>query len=97
MWAHDRNGEYQHPGDKWWVEIHGLPDPACRSSSPKSPRTRQTGRLGLDRRSKQPAPPCMIWASRAAFDVQFPYGPAAEEERGKGRVVRLRITAREDG
>jgi hypothetical protein len=98
MWAHDRNGQYQHPGDKWWVEIHGLPDPVVpvlvAEVAVDSPDGTHWGWIDNNR---QPARPCMIWASRAAFDVQFPYGPRAEEEAGKGRIVRLRITAREEG
>lgn len=35
--------------------------------------------------------PVMIQPHLALFKMQFPYGPEAEEERGKGRVVRLRI------
>lgn len=35
--------------------------------------------------------PRMIYGHPAAFRLCFPYGPAAEEAAGKGRVVRLRI------
>jgi len=27
MFAHERNGSFEHLGERWWVEIHGLPDP----------------------------------------------------------------------
>lgn len=30
------------------------------------------------------------------YSMQFPYGPKAEEERGRGRTVTLRITEDED-
>jgi hypothetical protein len=33
----------------------------------------------------------LTWPSRAQFEVCFPYGVKAEEERGKGRSVRLRV------
>ena len=33
--------------------------------------------------------PCMIRKSAIGFRAQFTYGPEAEQERGKGRVVRL--------
>ena len=37
----------------------------------------------------------MIWPSEAQFNVCFPYGPDVEEDRGKGRVLRLAITERQ--
>ena len=39
----------------------------------------------------------LVWPSRAQFDVCFLYGVKAEEERGKGRAVRLRVTEPETG
>jgi hypothetical protein len=35
--------------------------------------------------------PALIWPTRAQYDVCFTYGPAAEQDAGKGRTVRLRI------
>lgn len=35
--------------------------------------------------------PEMIQPHRSMFEVQFAYGPQAEEKAGKGRVVRLHI------
>jgi hypothetical protein len=101
MWAHDYHGQhqrsYQHIGEKWWVEIHGLPDPvvAVRVTEVETDSPDGTHWGWIDA-GKESGPPCMIWAHRGAFDMQFPYGTEAEQERGKGRVVRLRITARED-
>jgi hypothetical protein len=105
MWAHDCNGEYQHPGNKWWVEIHGLPDPVVPVTVTEVPDNAPDGTHWGWIESKQAAAvynraanprPCRIWAFRGAFDMQFPYRPAAEVAAGKGRVVRLRVTARED-
>lgn len=97
MWAHDCDGEYQHIGDKWWVEIHGLPDPvvpvAVTEVEADSPDGTHWG--WIDASGCDDGKPVMIWAFRGAFDAQFPYGPRAEVEAGRGRVVRLRITARE--
>jgi hypothetical protein len=102
MWAHDRNGEYQHPGEKWWVEFHGLRDPVVPVTvaevAPDSPDGTHWGWVDMRPVSGsevRDGVPCMIWAFRGAFDAQFPYGPDAEAEAGHGRVVRLRITPRE--
>ena len=99
MWAHDRNGEYQHLGDKWWVDIHGLPDPVVPVTVTEVPDDAPDGThwgwLDFQPPGQAAAPvPQMIWAFRGAFDAQFPYGPDAEVRAGKGRVVRLRITPR---
>lgn len=40
--------------------------------------------------------PTMIWPSRGQLDMCFPKGADPEVERGKGRVVRLRIEPREE-
>jgi hypothetical protein len=96
MWAHDRKGQYQNIGDKRWVELHGLPDPVvpvtvAEVAADAADGTHWGWIWAADRGSGRPV---MIWAFRGAFDVQFPYGPDAEAEAGKGRVVRLRITRR---
>jgi hypothetical protein len=97
MWAHDHRHGYQHIGEKWWVEIHGLPDPVVAvhvaEVAEDSPDGTHWG--WMDAR-KESEPPSMIWAFRGAFDACFPYGPDLEVEHGKGRIVRLRITAREE-
>jgi hypothetical protein len=36
--------------------------------------------------------PKMIWHRRGQFEMCFTYGSHAEVERGKGRVLRLRVT-----
>ena len=96
MWAHDRKGEYQNIGEKWWVELHGLPDPVVPVSvaevADNAPDATHWGWIWADHGTGRPE---MIWAFRGAFDAQFPYGPDAEVEAGEGRVVRLRITERE--
>lgn len=97
LWAHARKGSYQHIGDKWWVEIHGLPDPVVPVNVVLVDKDAADGTHwgwidATDRHGD--GRPVMIWTFRGAFDAQFPYGPEAEEKRGKGRVVRLRITER---
>lgn len=34
---------------------------------------------------------CMIWASKILLEICFPYGYRFEEERGKGKIVNLKI------
>ena len=102
MWAHHHRGEFQNIGDRWWVEIHYLPDPVVPVLVAEVPLDSAEGTHwgwidAPDQLSaREDGRPTMIWAFRCAFDAQFPYGPKAEEELGKGRVVRLRITAREE-
>ena len=98
MWAHERNGGYQNIGARWWVEIHGLPDPVVPVTVAEVEHGSADGTHWgwIDAGGRHEGRPVMIWAFRGAFKAQFPYGPEAEEERGKGRVVRLRITRRED-
>lgn len=38
--------------------------------------------------------PIMVYPHKTLFEVCFPYGYRAEEEKGKGHAVRLRIEAR---
>lgn len=35
--------------------------------------------------------PELIQPGRGMFSMQFPYGPEPEQDRGKGRIVRLRV------
>lgn len=101
MWAHDCTPKdrhaYQNIGERWWVEIHGLPDPVVPVLVAEVERDSPEGTHWgwIDASGRDAGKPVMIWAHRGAFDMQFPYGPKIEEEHGKGRVVRLRITARQ--
>lgn len=91
MFAHARNGSHEHLGERWWVELHGFPDPVVEVEAREVPRDSPDGTHWgwLDSGQQVPS---MIWAFRGAFDAQFPYGPEAEEKRGRGRVVRLKVT-----
>lgn len=100
MWAHERTlkdrTEYQNIGERWWVAIHGLPDPVVPVTVTEveqdSPEGTHWGWIEAEDRND--GKPVMIWAHRGAFDMQFPYGPKIEEDHGKGRIVRLQITPR---
>jgi hypothetical protein len=101
MWAHDRGGgRYDNPGEQWWTELHGLPYPVVpvlvTEVAGDDPGATHWGWIdSRESTSRLAGVPVMIWASKAAFDAQFPYGALAEVEAGKGQIVRLRITARE--
>jgi hypothetical protein len=100
MWAHDRGGRYDNPGEKWWVEIHGLPYPVVPVTVTEvagdAPDATHWGWMDAPgSTSRLAGVPCMIWASKASFGAQFPYGVADAVAAGQGYVVRLRITARE--
>lgn len=40
--------------------------------------------------------PIMIQPHETLFTMQFPYGPAVEEQRGKGRILRLHVERLDD-
>jgi hypothetical protein len=96
MWAHE-HGTYQNIGARWWVKIHGLPYPIVPVTVTEVGRDSPDGtHWGWIRGDRDGGRPVMIWAHWGAFGMQFPYGVTIEEERGTGRVVRLRITPRDD-
>ena len=41
---------------------------------------------------REPVEPVMVQGHKGIFDMQFPYAPEAEQERGHGDIVRLDIT-----
>ena len=106
MWAHQyKGGGLFNIGGRWWVEIHGLPDPVVpvlvTEVADDAPDATHWGWVesestaavyGREVRTR----PCMMWPHLTPFSMQFPYGPDAEVKAGKGRVVRLKITRRED-
>lgn len=94
MYAHrcdGRDGAYlAHLGERWWVEIHGLDEPIVpvevREVEDNDPAATHWGWLDAGKDT-----PVMIWHVRAAFNMCFPYGPQAEVDAGKGRIVRLAV------
>ena len=46
------------------------------------------GWLDVDRAGEAPT---MVQPHYGLYSMQFPYGPEAEEQRGRGRTVRLRV------
>lgn len=98
MYAHHHNDHYQHFGDQWWVELHGLPDPIHLVQVSVAPdgTSEEIAYWGWieaagQSRHRQDGRPGMIWRHRVAFDAQFTYGPDLEVGRGRGRVVLLLV------
>lgn len=91
MHAHDDGGTFFHTGDRRYVELHYLDLPIVVVTVAEVAHDDPAGTHWgwLDSNEDEP---CMIWPSRVQYDMCFPYGPAAEEEAGKGRTVRLAVT-----
>lgn len=83
----DRGG-YQYFGDPRYVELYGVvPVPVVVTEDPDG-----TYWGWLDARRDAPE---MIQPHPVLYQVQFPYGPDAEERAGRGRTLRLTVTAGE--
>lgn len=74
--------------NKWWVELHGK-DPIVivrlRERTNTDPPSNYWGWLDV----KHPNKFLFVWPSEAQLNMCFPYGPEAEEARGRGRKVNL--------
>lgn len=72
-----------------WVELHFLSHPIVkvrvRERQPSDPLSNYWGWLD----AANPAAYTMVWPSEVQLDMCFPYGPQAEEARGRGRKVNL--------
>lgn len=84
---------YQHFGDRRYTRAHGVEPVSVvvRESEDgsywgwiDSPETQARHRHPFDG-------PVMIQPHLSLFQMQFPYGPQAEVEAGKGRIVRLSV------
>lgn len=85
----EKAGVFMHFGHPRYVELYGCrPVPVAVAEDPEG---RYWGWLpagGGD--------PEMVQPHKGMFDVQFAYGPEAEERRGRGTVVRLTVEADPD-
>jgi hypothetical protein len=86
MYAHDYNGRLGTVGNLHYVKAHGLPQPIVPVEVAESEDGKFLGWIATG-----DGTPRMIQPDRL-FEMQFPYGSRAEEERGKGRVVRLSVS-----
>lgn len=88
MYAHEYPKGFMHIGSWKYVHLHMLADPIVEVVVREQEDGRYWGWMdsGKDR-------PTMIWPSEAQFRICFPYGPDAEEARGRGRILRLSVEA----
>lgn len=91
------NGRFYPVGSRAYVEAHCFDSPVLQVRVEEVAGDDETAtHWGWMRNASAHYPadsePHMIWASRAQFEMCFPYGSLAEVDRGKGRVLRLRVT-----
>jgi hypothetical protein len=92
MWAHRYDdGLLYNLGEKWWVEIHGLPKPIVevdvQEVAEDDPSATHWGWIDTKKTD-----PVMIYPRRGLLEMCFIYGSKVEIDRGKGRIVRLAVT-----
>lgn len=92
MYAHRYDsGDLHNLGERWWVEIHGLPDPIVEVDvievEADDPTATHWAWMDKDRNE-----PEMIYPRESLFSMCFPYDVQAEVDAGRGRVVRLAVT-----
>lgn len=90
MWAgiHERDATFVHIGARWYTEAYGHDDPVevTVTEHPDGPYW-----AWLDARHPDGDYPEMIQAYASLYGMQFPAGAALEEERGRGRTIRVTI------
>lgn len=108
LWACDHNGTPWHVGARRWVELHYSSDPVIPvlvEELDGSPIDPEATHYGWRDTGKSESPPCMIFPRVTAshlkphmlLDMCFAYGMDVEVKAGKGNMVALRITRREEG
>ena len=96
MWAHRyEDGLLYNVGSEQFVKYHGLKEPVVKVdvTEVEDGDPAATHWAWIDAKHTQPI---MVWPREGLFTMCFPYGPKREEERGKGRVVRLAVTPVEE-
>jgi hypothetical protein len=86
MWAHRCDNYYAHFGEREYVKLYGLDDPIVQVQLIEDPNGQYWGWIGAGNEV-----PEMIQPHYAPFQVQFHYGWQAEQDDGKGHVVRLAV------
>lgn len=95
MYAYLRDGKVSAIaiGPERYVRLHGLTWPIVQVTVREDPEGSYLG--WVDGFPGGTTEPRMI-QREALFDMQFPYGAKAEENAGKGRVVRLSVEVAPD-
>ena len=85
-------------GPRPYVALHGLGHPIVPVTVTEVPADDPTAtHWGWFDAEKTDTPEwALVWPSRAQFNVCFPYGVKAEEDKGRGRTARLRVTERQE-
>jgi hypothetical protein len=96
MWAHKvqtkYGTEFHHPGEKWWVKLHGLSEPIVPVIVTVSNQGTYYGWFDTEvENPPKDQTPSLIQPNKNLFDMCFPYKPEVEVERGKGHILRLHI------
>ncbi len=95
LFAHEERGRFCHVGSKRFVEAHGLDLPIHQVdvSIIAEGIGEKLAYYGWQDIGEYDKPPCMIFQHWVLFSICFPYGPKAEVELGRGRIVQLQIVA----
>lgn len=80
-------GTFEHIGERFYTKLYGHDDPIAVIVTEDVSGSYWGW---IDQKSPD-GPPEMIQSRKGFFDMQFTYGPEAEVERGRGRIVQLRI------
>ena len=88
--------EFMNFGDDWYVRLHG--DEPVLVELTEDPAGSYYGWIEADtpdtrRRGEFTGIPEMVQPHEGMFSLQFPYGPKAEVERGRGEIVRMSCRA----
>ncbi len=78
---------YAHFGSLNYVKLHGLSEPIVRVSLIEDENGEYYGWIPTGKDT-----PTMIWKSEVVFSICFPYGYKTEEQRGKGKAIRLLVS-----
>ncbi|MFG3710947.1 hypothetical protein [Micromonospora sp. NPDC047730] len=81
--------EFMNFGDPWYVRAYGRePVPVELTEDPEGT---YWGWIDAPGHPQADGMPEMVQPHYGMFTMQFPYGPEAEQERGKGEIVRMSV------
>lgn len=86
-----RHYQFEHFGDPQYVLAYGHAE-AVEVEVVEDPDGAYWGWVDANPRYSPNGRPEMIWGWKAAFNMQFTFGPDAEVEAGRGQVVRLSVS-----